>query len=46
MKSINNLKNPTNIGDKNVFNVSLFTGYEFLKITIINKNKQYCLAVN
>ena len=40
IKSINILKDPANIGGKDVFKASLFTGYELPKITIINKTKK------
>ena len=39
-KSINILKDPANIGGKDVFKASLFTGYELPKINIINKTNK------
>ena len=40
IKSINILKDPANIGGKDVFKASLLTGYELPKINIINKIKR------
>ena len=40
IKSINILKDPANMGGKDVFKASLFTGYELPKINIINKTKK------
>jgi len=40
IKSINILKDPANMGGKDVFKVSLFIGYELPKISIINKTKK------
>ena len=38
IKSMNILKDPANMGGKDVFKASLFTGYELPKINIINKS--------
>ena len=40
MKSINILKDPANMGGKDVFKASLFTGYELPKIIIISKTNK------
>ena len=40
IKSINILKDPANMGGKDVFKASLFTGYELPKIIIINKTNK------
>ena len=40
IKSINILKDPANIGGKEVSRASLLTGYELPKINIINKTKK------
>jgi hypothetical protein len=40
IKSINILRDPANMGGKDVFNASLLTGYELPKINIINKTKK------
>jgi len=40
IKSINILKDPANIGGKDVFRASLLIGYELPKINIINKTKR------
>ena len=40
IKSINILKDPANIGGKDVFKASLLTGYELPKTNIINKIKR------
>jgi len=40
MKSINILKDPANMGGKDVFKASLFTGYELPKISIISKTNK------
>ena len=39
-KSINILKDPANIGGRDVFKASLLTGYELPKTNIINKTKK------
>ena len=46
IKSINILKDPANMGGKDVFKASLFTGYELPKISIISKTNKRCLSVN
>ena len=40
IKSINILKDPANIGGREVFKASLLTGYELPKTNIINKTKR------
>ena len=40
IKSISILKDPANMGGKDVFKASLFTGYELPKINIMNKTKR------
>jgi hypothetical protein len=39
-KSISILKDPANIGGKDVFKASLLTGYELPKMNMINKSKK------